>query len=188
MVVKHVYVSGRRELRRTTYARPGLLFRLADRVPARLPLGHGQTARRQGHPAQDLTRDLAGRLASLRGESIALRPGLQHPQAQTGDGALCSAGYRPGGQTEGKVKRGAKGRSPLGGRAPSPLSSSQVFEGESLFSGERRQTFFDVLLRSRRGRLEELLSGGAAYGHLLAVVCDRDLFCRRSLGRSLYRT
>jgi hypothetical protein len=63
-----------------------------------------------------------------------------------------------------------------------------VFEGESLFSGERRQTFFEVLLRSRRGRLEELLSGGAAYGHLLAVVCDRDLFCRRSLGRSLYRT
>ena len=49
MVVKHVYVSGRQALRRTTYARPGLLFRLVDRVPARLPLERGQTTRRQGH-------------------------------------------------------------------------------------------------------------------------------------------
>ncbi len=36
-------------MRRTTYARPGLLFRLVDRVPARLPLERGQTTRRQGH-------------------------------------------------------------------------------------------------------------------------------------------
>jgi hypothetical protein len=55
--------------------------------------------------AQDLA-DMAGQLASLKGEGMALRPELQHPQAQIRERTLSGRGCSCGGQEEGNQVKG----------------------------------------------------------------------------------